>query len=159
MHPALSQMSEKLCVLAAGVLEPVREDRQAVRGEVAGGEMAFVVGGLGEAATPGGDVKWDGRRAAEDAPEDVPQQPALPPFLRTLGGGLGDRPRDRPCPPPYSAGTTASSSGWRTPSTTNATSPPATSARTALRSSLMGSRTPAARTQSFSDICERAGCM
>ena len=73
MHPSAPQVPQKECVLAARVLEPVREDRQAVRSEVAGGEVAVFVGGLGETAVPREDARGDLRRGAEEAPEDVPQ--------------------------------------------------------------------------------------
>ena len=94
MHLATSQMSEKLGVLEAGVLEPIREDRKAVRAEVAGAEVTFLVGGLGEgadeAAVPRPDGRGDGRGAEGKGAEDVPQEVALLFSLYAIGVRLDE---------------------------------------------------------------------
>jgi hypothetical protein len=78
----LAEMSEDLLVRAAGFFEGVGKHGEASRVEVAPGEQAVVIGGLGQAdddaVLPPQHGRGDGRHPAEGVAEDIMYEVAEP---------------------------------------------------------------------------------
>src|SRR6266508_1094293 len=88
MWPFASQVFKKLRVRAARVGEGIRKNSEAGGVELARGEKAVVVRGLGEgpneAAVPGEQGKVDGRQGTEGSAEDVSKKLGLCLLLQSV---------------------------------------------------------------------------